>query len=214
MNGDNHLLNVLTRAGVLINVSVRFWRGCKKLKPEDIGLDQDQISDRLISLGHKRLLPKEATAALTLVEGRAHALVEANTFPFLNGLGHFLPNGRLEEVTGKLKTLEQEFWNAKQQFVNQYGSLRAQASEEWKRMVDKLSSDPDRVLATIEDSFPAIGPALGRSRVLLLGKQGVELPSDLSGLLMKQFDDSPKERQADICEWIESLGWPKPATVS
>ncbi len=157
MNGDNHLLNMLTRAGVLINVSVRFWRGCKKLKPEDIGLNHDQISDRLISLGHKRLLPKEATAVLTLVEGRAHALVEANTFPFLNGLGHFLPNGRLEEVTGKLKTLEQEFWNAKQQFVNQYGSLRAQASEEWRRMVDKLSSDPDRVLATIEDSFPAVG---------------------------------------------------------
>ena len=72
----NTLLNVLTREGVLLKVSVSFWRGCKKLKPEDIGLKAGDLSDRLISLGHKRLLPKDATAALTLVESRAHAFVE------------------------------------------------------------------------------------------------------------------------------------------
>ena len=33
----NNLLDVLTREGVLINVSVRYWRGCKKLRPEDLG---------------------------------------------------------------------------------------------------------------------------------------------------------------------------------
>ena len=81
---DNSLLDVLTREGVLINVSVRYWRGCKKLKAEDIGLAPDALSDRLISLGHKRLLPKEATAALTLVESRAHALIDTNTFPFFD----------------------------------------------------------------------------------------------------------------------------------
>ena len=110
---ETQLLDVLTREGVLINVSVRFWRGCKKLKPEDIGLKADDLSERLISLGHKRLLPKEATAALALVESRAHALVEASTFPFLNGLAHFVPNRKLEEVTAKLKELEGEFWQAK-----------------------------------------------------------------------------------------------------
>src|SRR5688572_17551365 len=94
-SNENHLLHALTREGVLINVSIRYWRGCKKLKPEDIGLSSNDVSDRLISLGHKRLLPKDATATLSLIEGRAHALVEANTFPFLNGLGHFVPNSLL-----------------------------------------------------------------------------------------------------------------------
>ncbi len=74
------LLPILTREGVLLNVSVRYWRAHKKLRAEDLGLAPDQVSERLISLGHKRLLPKEATAALALVESRAHALVEANTF--------------------------------------------------------------------------------------------------------------------------------------
>lgn len=156
MNNDS-LLQVLTREGVLINVSVRYWRAHKKLKAEDIGLEPDSVSDRLISLGHKRLLPKEATAALTLLESRAHALIEGNTFPFLNGLAHFLPNSKLGEVTDKLKELEAEFWAAKATFLEQYGSLRDAALQEWRQMAQKLSNDPERVLAAIEASFPPAG---------------------------------------------------------
>ncbi len=151
---NNNLLSVLTREGVLLKVSIRYWRGCKKLKPEDLGLKEADVSDRLISLGHKRLLPKEALAALSIVEGRAHALVEGNTFPFLNGLGHFLPNGRLEEVTGKLKGLEEEFWAAKEEFLRKYTSLRREASTEWRRTAEKLVSDPERLVQAIEASFP------------------------------------------------------------
>lgn len=151
---NNNLLSVLTREGVLIKVSVRYWRGCKKLKAEDLGLKTADVSDRLISLGHKRLLPKETLAALSIVEGRAHALVEGNTFPFLNGLGHFLPNGRLDEVTGKLKTMKKEFWEAKEGFLRKYSSLRRDASTEWRRTAEKLVTDPERLVQAIEASFP------------------------------------------------------------
>ena len=150
----SELLNVLTREGVLVKVSISYWRGCKKLRAEDLGLKSSDVSDRLISLGHKRLLPREATASLALVESRAHALVEGNTFPFLNGLAHFLPNTKLAEVTGKLKQLETEFWQAKAEFLKGYSSLRDSASEEWRQMADKLVKDPDRLLATIDASFP------------------------------------------------------------
>lgn len=152
---NQQLLDVLTREGVLLSVSIRFWRGCKKLKPEDIGLNPDNVSDRLISLGHKRLLPKDATAGLSLVEGRAHALVEANSFPFLNGLAHFLPNQKLEEVTNKLKELEIEFWDAKAEFIKKYAKLRERAAAEWRTMAQKLVTDPDRVVSNIEAAFPA-----------------------------------------------------------
>ncbi len=150
------LLPALTREGVLISVSVRYWRGCKKLKPEDLGLDGDKVSDRLISLGHKRLLPKEATASLSLIEGRAHALVEANTFPFLKGLAHYLPNARLSEVTGKLRSLEDEFWAAKESFIEHYGRLRESAALEWRQMAEKLVDDPARLVSAVEASFPLV----------------------------------------------------------
>ena len=42
-NNHNPLLSVLTREGVLIKVSVSYFRGCKKLKPEDIGLEREEF---------------------------------------------------------------------------------------------------------------------------------------------------------------------------
>jgi len=153
-NNHNPLLSVLTREGVLVKVSVSYFRGCRKLRPEDIGLERKQLSEQLISLGHKRLLPKDCLQELALLEGRAHALVESNTFPFLNGLGHFLPNSKLAEVTEKLKELEAEYWQAKQAFLQKYSSLRQSASKEWRKMAEKLVKDPDQLVATIEASFP------------------------------------------------------------
>lgn len=154
MSNDTHLLRALTREGVLINVSVRYWRGCKRLLPEDLGLQSTQVSDRLIRLGHKRLLPKDAFKDLALVEGRAHALIESNTFPFLHGLGHFLPNSKLAEVTTQLKALEAEFCRARDGFLSRYSRLRDEAAVEWRAVAEKLSINPDRFVAAIEGSFP------------------------------------------------------------
>jgi len=153
-NNNNHLLDALTREGVLISVSVRYWRATRKLNAEHLGLDPDNVTERLISLGHKKLLPREALERFARVESRAHSLVEASTFPFLNGLGHFLPNTKLEEVTRKLKELEIEFEVARQSFLNQYAELRQQASAEWYEAARRLVSDPERLVATIEASFP------------------------------------------------------------
>lgn len=153
MNG-NTLLDVLTREGVLISVSVRFWRAAKKLQAQDLGLDPDDVADRLISLGHKRLLPKDALAPFALVESRAHALVEASSFPFLNGIAHYLPNAKLAEVTKRLNELEQEFKTARAEFGTRYARLRAAAVQEWHEAAGKLVNDPDRVVATIQAAFP------------------------------------------------------------
>jgi len=151
---NNHLLDVLTREGVLINVSVRYWRATKKLDAEDLGLDPDSVEERLISLGHKRLIPKESLQAFALIEGRSHALIEASTFPFLNGLGHFLPNARLQETTDKLAQLEQEFMAEKAGFLDRYSETRVQALAEWREAAARLVRDPDRLVAAIEESFP------------------------------------------------------------
>jgi hypothetical protein len=148
-----NMLDVLSRNGVLLSVSVRYWRAAKKLKAEDLGLDPDDITDKLISLGHKKLLPREALAQFALIESRAHALVDASTFPFL-GVAHFLPNAKLAEVTTRLSALEQEFQAAQQAFMGQYRDLRVQASRDWLAAARKLVSDPDRLVATIEASFP------------------------------------------------------------
>ena len=155
MANNNHLLEVLTREGVLISVSVRYWRAAKKLQAQDLGLDPDDVTDRLISLGHKRLMPRDALAAFALIESRAHALVDASTFPFLNGIARFLPNRKLGDVTGMLSRLENEFRDARSAFAARYASLREQALREWEEQARRLASDPERIVASVSAAFPA-----------------------------------------------------------
>jgi len=154
MQENNHLLEVLTRKGVLISVSVRYWRATKKLTAEDLGLDPDSVEKRLFSLGHKNLIPKGSLQSFALIESRTHALVDACTFPFLNGLGHFLPNARLEETMGRLGRLEQEFMVEKDKFLGQYTEIREAGLSEWREAASRLVSVPDRLVETIEESFP------------------------------------------------------------
>ena len=151
---NNQVLDVLAREGVLLNVSVRFWRAAKKLKAEDLGLDPDTVTNHLISLGHKKLVPKDALKNFALIESRAHALVDASTFPFLGGMARFLPNAKLGAVTARLDALEQEFAAELSRFKAQYASLRVDAAREWWNAARRLVSDPDRLVATIEASFP------------------------------------------------------------
>ena len=93
---DTLFLDALACRGVL--ASVRYWRARRRLEPGDLGLKIDQIDPRLISLGHKRLLPKEDFERIARIESQAHAFVEENTFPFMNGLARFLPNPKLESI--------------------------------------------------------------------------------------------------------------------
>jgi len=112
MNTDtinNPLLEAICQRGVLISTSIHFWRGCKRLRPEDLGLDPGAVSKRLIQLGQKRLIPKDALADFALIESRVHATVEGSSFPFLGGIARFVPNPRLGEITKNLKAMRGEF---------------------------------------------------------------------------------------------------------
>lgn len=151
---DNSLMDALTREGVLVSASVRYPRFTKRLKPEDLGLDSDEVNDRLISLGHKKLLPRDALAGLALVESRVHALVERSSFAFLGGLARFLPNTKLVEVQQGLDALKQEFEAARQKFLDEYAGHRIEALEEWEKSATDLASDPVVFMAAIRGAFP------------------------------------------------------------
>jgi len=151
------LLEAVCRRGVLIATTVRYWRGCKRLKAEDLGLDPAHLSDRLIQLGHKRLVPREALAAFSLIESRSHSLVEAASFPFLGGIARFVPNPKLAGLTDGLDKLQDEFREATLEFVAGYPNLCEQAMEEWREAADHLNGNAEPLLATIEQAFPPTG---------------------------------------------------------
>jgi hypothetical protein len=157
-NSSNQtLLDGICRRGVLISTSVRYWRGCKRLNPEDLGLDPAHVSDRLIQLGHKRLIPRDALQAFALIESRTHATVESSSFPFLGGIGRFVPNPRLADLTEKLEKLRDEFREVTLDFVAGYSPLRDAAMAEWREAAHNLNGSAERLILTIEQSFPPAG---------------------------------------------------------
>ncbi len=151
------LLDGICRRGVLVATSVRYWRGCKKLSAEDLGLDPAHDSERLIQLGHKRLIPRDALQAFALIESRVQATVESSSFPFLGGIGRFVPNARLGDLTDKLEKLRDEFRDATLDFVAGYSPLRENAMTEWREAARHLNGSAERLIATIEQSFPPAG---------------------------------------------------------
>ena len=136
---------------------MRYPRFHKKLSPADLGLSPGQVSERLVSLGHKKLLPKEALADLALVEGRTHAIIDQSTFPFLGGLGHFLPNGKLVDVQEQLNAQRSHFHRARENFLAAYRDLRDEALNEWEIAIRQLAGSRDEaacLYAQIAESFP------------------------------------------------------------
>ena len=154
-SSNQPLLDAVCRKGVLVATSVRYWRGCKRLNAEDLGLDPANVSERLIRLGHKRLIPKDALAAFALIESRVQATVESSSFPFLGGIARFVPNTRLSDLNDKLKKLEKEFGDATLDFVASYSTLRDSALAEWREAARHLNGDAGKLMATIEQSYPS-----------------------------------------------------------
>lgn len=154
---NNQLLDGICQRGVLINTTIRYWRGCKKLKAEDLGLKPSDVSDRLIRLGQKRLIPKDALADFSLVESRAHAAVEGASFPFLGGIARFVPNANLTSTTSTLEKLRTEFFDATRSFSDNYPTLREKALAEWREAAQHLNGSAERLISTIEQAFPPAG---------------------------------------------------------
>ncbi|TAE87553.1 MAG: DUF3150 domain-containing protein [Verrucomicrobia bacterium] len=154
---ENHLLDAVCQKGVLVTTTIKYWRGCKLLKPEDLGLEASKVSDRLIRLGQKRLIPKDALSDFALIESRTHAMVEGASFPFLGGIARFVPNARLSEITNRLEQFRGEFLEATERFVEGYSLLRDKALVEWKEAAYQLPGNAEQLIATIEQSFPPAG---------------------------------------------------------
>ncbi|MBE3144068.1 MAG: hypothetical protein IMZ61_09120, partial [Planctomycetes bacterium] len=76
----NNLANIF-KDGVLMQVHVSFWSGARILKPEDLGLREDQIAETY-KLGRKFLIPESVIAAFRHVEGKARNLVTKFSYEF------------------------------------------------------------------------------------------------------------------------------------
>ncbi|RCW64010.1 uncharacterized protein DUF3150 [Marinobacter nauticus] len=112
---------------VLVSLDIDIWSGQAKLQASDLKRIsvEDLPPERLASLGSKRLCNKEHLKVFAKLKTRATRAVLEYGRPFLGGYAY--PRDRAQELEGRLIIIEQEYLEAKRQFLNRYD----QAVEDW-----------------------------------------------------------------------------------
>lgn len=148
---EQNMLQVLTREGVLISKKFSYPRFNAKLKPEDVGLDSEQICEDLMSLGSKKLLTKAKLKPITLLEGEIQAYIEKHSYQFIIPGLRFVPNAKLDEVYGAFQAFNQRVRTLAQEFKNSAPAAYAEALAAWREAAAKLfPEDPESAEAMVQ----------------------------------------------------------------
>ena len=100
-----------------VNLRVSIWTARKKLRPQDIG-DAELPPDELASLGSKKICDPAALKIFNTLKGRAISVLDQYGLQFLGGWA--IPEDKAVEVHQRLDAIEQEFNEAKEDFLDNY----------------------------------------------------------------------------------------------
>jgi len=119
MTTDTNPVITLTEAMTFISLSIPIWGGRKTLRPEDLGLaDQDIPSEELVHWGSKRICNPEALRVFQTLKGQAErACLKVGT-RFLGGF--LVPNDQVAGVSVELDRLKTTFEQEVQTFLAGY----------------------------------------------------------------------------------------------
>ncbi len=152
-NLDN-LTVALQEKGVLIVVSVRRWRGRRKLRPEDLGLSPEDIDDDMFTLGQKHLVSPDTIRRFGVLESRARQLVENTGFPFLS-IARYVPNNMLDDLLVGLDDIKEDFDMAVELFIADYDAVRADALQRWRAYAAAHKLDEQKLILAVEKALPS-----------------------------------------------------------
>jgi hypothetical protein len=163
MRWDDLFLN-----GSLVDLDISFWRGQRKLLPQDLCLSLGPAGEQTFSLGRKRLLPREKTIGFQKVDHAARKAVEEASLPFPIAGARFIPTDKVGDLEVGLQALRSEFEDLSRQFAFEYPEIRDQvrpvlleaADEVWQSIAQNGSNGVSRedfkreFLRRIEVAYP------------------------------------------------------------
>jgi hypothetical protein len=195
----------LLKKGAVFMLDISIWGGRKKLKPEDIGMPQDEVNEKIMSLGSKYLVPKEEIQALHTMRARAYKIIDDSSIDI--GVGKLVPSDKMEEVRRRLGELRDQF-NEKIEYIrDEYPRMRADMMSLWNQeaiAVSETRHNPDlvfKIMGNIERAFPEKWEAVA-------GKFGFSWwESNKLDDVARQFVELAVEKVAiQISEFCNSIG--------
>jgi hypothetical protein len=130
----NH--NSIFKDGVLVLVHVERWSGVQRLSPEDLGLKKDEVSEAF-KLGNKALVPEDVMRKFRVIEQRARALVEKNSFPFPLGSARFVPRSAFDIIHSQLLECQREYRACADELIGNYERYRIEMEPHYKQAAEQ-----------------------------------------------------------------------------
>lgn len=121
--------------GVLVAIEVRRWGGAVTLKAEDLDITEQP---KIIELGRKFLMPKEALREIMAVEQKARVFLKNNSVPFIISAAHFVPLHKFERVIENLKVFKTEFYTAVEKLIADFETHKATIQRTYPKIFEKL----------------------------------------------------------------------------
>jgi hypothetical protein len=155
--------------GNLVDIQVSMWSGRRVLRAEDLGLEENGISDAF-SLGHKKLLPWEVLGKFDRLEYHARKFLVDHSYPAEFGSARFVPKKCFVEFATEMDKTIAKFDAAADDLVKNYQRYKIQvrpdfvkaAHEAYKRVrsLTRKKLDEDTFvkdfLARVDTFYPDV----------------------------------------------------------
>jgi hypothetical protein len=128
---------MIYKDGVLMTLTVTKWGGARKLEPQDLGLQADEVPE-FMHLGKKLLIPKEEREAFNQTENNARNALERASFPFPVGGARFVPNRVLMKILTELEEYKRAYMDLAHSFKERYHLIREDMLAKYPEHREKL----------------------------------------------------------------------------
>jgi len=146
--------NVLNNVAI-VHLDVHIWSGRKKLRPEDLKLQGQEIPpEDLASLGSKRTLSAKALAPFDKYKKRAERACQELGFRFLSG--YAIPLDKLKELNVSLNEIRDLFRDEQKNFIKNYDQEVQDwinAHPDWKEVIRSAITPLDVVKERISFAY-------------------------------------------------------------
>ena len=123
---------------VAVQLNIRFWPGQAKLKPQDLGLKEDEVPE-IYYLGNKKLYPQEIRQQFGQLSNKARAFLNDHSYPFIMEYVRAIPKRNLAPVVERLEELKTEFLAKAQEFLAEYDAIREGWREKYQDIWEHLA---------------------------------------------------------------------------
>jgi hypothetical protein len=123
-------LTSLSRAGVLVDLTVKRYRGFTKLRPSDMGIDVSLGERDLLELGSKRLLPQDYIKKMNSIEVTARSVLASSSYRL--PWGNFVPANRYPGLKSKLATLRNEYQQMAEDILLRYDEVVVEMLDQYR----------------------------------------------------------------------------------